>query len=137
MPFFFFFSFWTGFWTDCLKLFSKHFMINYQKSLDTLKRLSLKRVPQVVIRHTCGTWHALYTVTSIHSIQNSTTNSQKLGNKLASGWQKFRVDEEFHPAKSRACGYYLKRSLEPKFILFELSLIMFLNSKKIIEFQSS
>ena len=97
-------------------------MINYQKSLDTLKSLSVKSVPQVVIRDACGTWHALYTVTSIHSIQNSTTNSQKLGNKLASGWQKFRVDEEFHPAKSRACGYYVKRSLEPKFILFDYNI---------------
>ena len=28
------------------------------------------------------------------------------------------VDEEFHPVKSGACGYYLKRSLEPKFITF-------------------
>ena len=27
------------------------------------------------------------------------------------------VDEEFHPAKSGVCGYYVKRSLKPKFIL--------------------
>ena len=29
------------------------------------------------------------------------------------------VDEEFHPGKSGACGYYLKRSLEPKCMLFD------------------
>ena len=53
-------------------------------SLDTLKSLSIKSVPQVVIRDAYGTWHWLNTVTSIHSIQKSTRNSQKLGNKLAS-----------------------------------------------------
>ena len=31
--FFFFFSLLTGFWTDCLKLFSKRFIINYQESV--------------------------------------------------------------------------------------------------------
>ena len=31
--FFFIFSLSTGFWTDCLKLFSKRFMINYQGSV--------------------------------------------------------------------------------------------------------
>ena len=31
LPFFsFFLSLLTGFWTDCLKVFSKHFIINYQ-----------------------------------------------------------------------------------------------------------
>ena len=28
------------------------------------------------------------------------------------------VDEEFHPVKSGACGYYVKSSLEPKSTLF-------------------
>ena len=71
LPFFFFFfsffSFSTGFWTDCLKRFSKHFIINYQGTvgprsdsfLDTLKGLSVKSVPQVVIRDSCATWHKI------------------------------------------------------------------------------
>ena len=29
-----------------------------------------------------------------------------------------KVDEEFHPLKSGSCGYYVKRSVESKFILF-------------------
>ena len=33
LPFFFFFSFTTGFWTDCLKCFSKRFIKNYQGSV--------------------------------------------------------------------------------------------------------
>ena len=47
----------------------------------------MKIVPQVVIHNACGTWHGLWTVTSIHSIQKSTRISQELGNKLVSGWQ--------------------------------------------------
>ena len=31
------------------------------------------------------------------------------------------VDEEFHAVKSRFCGYYVKKSLEPQFILFKLN----------------
>ena len=96
--FFFHFSFSSLFWTDGQKLFSELFIISYQgnkwprsdSSLDTLKSLSVKIVDQVVIRDECGTWHSLCTVTSIHSIQKNTRNSQKLGNKLASGWQKIQ-----------------------------------------------
>ena len=57
-------------------------------ALDTLKSLSIKIVAQVVICEACCTWYCLCTVTSIHSIQKSTQNSQKLRNKLANGWQK-------------------------------------------------
>ena len=51
-------------------------------SLDTLKGLSRNIVLEVVIRDKCGTWYGLGAVTNIHSIQKSTRNSQKLGNKL-------------------------------------------------------
>ena len=53
-------------------------------SLDTSRNISRKIVPQIVIRDKCGTWHMLWTVTSIHSIQKNLRNSQKIGNKLAS-----------------------------------------------------
>ena len=81
--FFFFFSFATGFWADCLKLFNKRFMINYQRrvwprsdsflghSKKSFLERSLKSDPQVVIRDVCGTWHVLNTETSIHSIQKA------------------------------------------------------------------
>ena len=59
-------------------------------SLDTVKNISAKIVPQVVIPDACGTWHGSLTVTSMHSIQKSTRNSQKLENKLASSWQKIQ-----------------------------------------------
>ena len=35
------------------------------------------------------------------------------------GSKQTTVDEEFHPAKSGACGYYLIKSQESKFILFD------------------
>ena len=50
--------------------------------------MSVKIVPHIVIRNVCDTWYGLFTVTSIYNIQKSTRNSQKLGNKLASTWQK-------------------------------------------------
>ena len=86
------------FWTSCQKLFSQRFNISYQESvwprsdsfLGHTKIISVKIVPEVVTRDACGTWHGLYTVTSIHSIQKSTRNNQKLGNKLASRWQKIQ-----------------------------------------------
>ena len=91
LPFFFFVSFSTGFWTHCLKLFRKRFRISIKKacdqdlihSLDKLKGLSVKNVPQVVTRDACGTWHGLCSITSIHSIQGSTRNSQKLRNQVS------------------------------------------------------
>ena len=87
---------------DCLKLFSKCFMINYQESmwprsdwfLGNTKKSFVKKVPEVSICHGCGTWHVWYTVTCIHSIQKSTRNSRKLGNKLASGWQKIKGSKQ-------------------------------------------
>ena len=42
----------------------------------------MKIVLQVNIRYACGTWKGFCAVTSIHSIQESTRNSQKLGHKL-------------------------------------------------------
>ena len=45
-------------------------------SLETPKHISVKIVPQVVIRVACGTWHGLCTVTSINSIQKTTRNCQ-------------------------------------------------------------
>ena len=48
-------------------------------SLDKLKNISVKNLPQVVIRDACGTWHGLCTVTSIHSMQKAQqiiTNSE-------------------------------------------------------------
>ena len=94
MPFFFFFSFSTGFWTDCLKLFTKRFMTNYQETLwsrsDSFlghtKTSFRKKWSEVVIRDASGIWYGLYMVTSIHNIQKSTRTNQKLGNKLASQW---------------------------------------------------
>ena len=49
--------------------------------LNTLRSLSVQIVAKVVIRDSCDTWHGLCAVTSIHSIQQSTRDSQKLGNK--------------------------------------------------------
>ena len=60
-------------------------------NLDKLKSLSVKIAAQVVIRDACGTWHSLCTVTSI---QKSTRNSQKLRDKLASGWQKIHRSKQ-------------------------------------------
>ena len=51
---------------------------------DTLKGLFIKVAPQVAIHDACGTWHGLWTIKSIHSIQKSTRISQELGNELAS-----------------------------------------------------
>ena len=59
-------------------------------SLDTPKNISVKCVLEVHIYDACGTWHGLCTVTNIHSIQKSIRNSQKLGKKLASRWQKIQ-----------------------------------------------
>ena len=70
-------------------------------SLDTLKTLSIKSVPEVVIRGVCGTWHCLNMVTSIHSIQKSTRNSQKLGNKLANEQNARRSNAVFSRKKTR------------------------------------
>ena len=57
-------------------------------SSDTPKNISLNIVPEVVLSDAFGTWHSLCTVTSIHSIQKTTRNSQKLWNKLTSRWLK-------------------------------------------------
>ena len=56
--------------------------------LGHTKKMSVKIVPHIVIRNVCDTWYGLFTVTSIYNIQKSTRNSQKLGNKLTSTWQK-------------------------------------------------
>ena len=45
-------------------------------SFDTSKNISVKTVPVVVIFDACGTLRILCTVTSIHSIQKRTRNSQ-------------------------------------------------------------
>ena len=76
---------------------AKHFLANILRlislkacdkylthSLDTPKYISVKIVTKVVIYDACGTWYSLFTVTSIHSIQKNTRNSQKFWNKLAS-----------------------------------------------------
>ena len=39
-------------------------------------------------------WHGLLTVTNVHTIQKTTRNSQKLGNKLASRWQKIQGSKQ-------------------------------------------
>ena len=86
-----FFSFFPSchfFWTDCWKLFSQYFKISYQGNvwprsgsfLGHIKKYFRKNCCQVAIRDSCGTWHGLCTVTSIHSIQKSTRNCQKIGN---------------------------------------------------------
>ena len=43
----------------------------------TPKNISIRIACQVVILDACGTWHALYMVTSIHSFHKSTRSSQK------------------------------------------------------------
>ena len=53
-------------------------------SLNTLKSLFVKSVPEVAICNACGTWHALNTVTSIHSIQKA--QQAETQNNLASQW---------------------------------------------------
>ena len=94
--FFLFFPSRQFFWTDYQKLFSQRFIKSYQESVRSTSGLipwthySVKVVSQVVVYDACGTLHGLCTVTCFHSIQKSTTNSQKLGNKLSSGWQKIQ-----------------------------------------------
>ena len=63
-------------------------------SLNTPKSIFVKITPKVTIHDVCGTWQDLCMVTSIHSIQKSTRNNQKLGNKLASRWQKIQVSKK-------------------------------------------
>ena len=101
--FFFFFSFLVTFSGRTAKSYlvnvlsqaiKKAYDQDLPHSLDTLKSLSIKVIPKVVICDACGTWHGLYTVTSIHSIQQRTRNSQKVGNKLASGWQKIKGSKQ-------------------------------------------
>ena len=86
-----FFSFFPScnfFWTGCRKLFSQCFKISYQGNvwprsgsfLGHIKKYFRKNCFQVAICDSCGTWHGLCTVTSIHSIQKSTRNCQKIGN---------------------------------------------------------
>ena len=79
---------------------------NLTHSLDTPKIISIKIVPEVVTRDACGTWHGLCTVTSIHSIQKSTRNNQKLGNKLAGRWQKIQGSNR------EKSSWYVKKSEE-------------------------
>ena len=75
-------------------------------SLDTLKSLSLKIVPQIVIRDTCGTWQGTCRVTSIHSIQESIRNSEKLGNKLAVSQTIYSVnDRRFNGQKRKKSSW--------------------------------
>ena len=52
--------------------------------MDTPKSIPINIASQVVICGVFGTWHGLFTVTTIQSIQKSTRNSQKIGHKLAS-----------------------------------------------------
>ena len=78
--FYFFFSFSSLFLDELPKDFSKRFNISYLERMrprsdsilkvkDTVKSISVKIVPQVVIRDPCGTWHELCTITNIYSIQ--------------------------------------------------------------------
>ena len=77
---------------DCQNFFSKFLRLATAEacaqdpahSLDTPKNISVKIVPQVLICDPCGTWHGLFMVTSIHSIEKSTRKNQKFGNQLAS-----------------------------------------------------
>ena len=96
-------------------------------SLDTARNISVKNVPQVVIRDVCGTWYGLFTVSSFHSIQKSTRNSQKLGNTLASR----QVDDSRFKVQNR-----VKKS-EEKEKMFKrrnwLVLHMWSNIKTVVE----
>ena len=88
-----FFPFRPFFWIDCQSLWTNILGLVIRKlcdqdlahSLDISKIISIKTDSQFVIHDACGTWHGFCTVTSIHSIQKSTRNSQKLGNKLVDG----------------------------------------------------
>ena len=54
------------------------------------KNVITKILLWLVIRDVCGTWHALFTATSIFNIRKSTSHSQKLGKKLTITWQIFK-----------------------------------------------
>ena len=82
LVFLFFFLVTFSGWTT--KNYQKARDENLTHSLDTLKNIPIKIFPQVVVCDVYGTWHGLCTVTNIHSVQKSTRNSQKLGNKLSS-----------------------------------------------------
>ena len=104
---FLFFPFRHFFWKDCRYLFSKRFIMSYQKSVwprsDSFlghikifpKKLFLKL--QVVIRDACGTWHSLRTVTNIHSIQKNTRNSparNSEGHLVSECWLKIQSSKQ-------------------------------------------
>ena len=65
--------------------------------LDAPKDISINIVSEVVICEVCGIWYSLFTVTNIQSIQKSTRNSQKLGNKLASWGPVYFIWSKFWP----------------------------------------
>ena len=81
------------FWTDCRKFFRGGFKTSYWGSvwprsnllLGHTKNISVNIFLKVYIRDACGTWHGLFTITSIHSILKNTRNSQKSRNAL---WNK-------------------------------------------------
>ena len=90
--FFFFFSSLTGFWRDCLKLFSKSFIINFQGSVwpssdsflgHTKKPFCNKCSSSSYSRRV---WHMTRLKRGNQHSRHpkSTRNSQKLGNKLVS-----------------------------------------------------
>ena len=89
-PFFFFFSSYTGFWTDCLKFFSKSFIINFQGSVwpssDSFLGHTKKFLCNKCSSSSCSqrVWHMTRLKHGNQHSQHpkSTRNSQNLGNKL-------------------------------------------------------
>ena len=97
--FFFLFSFLTGFWTDCLKLFSKRFMINYQGSVWPRSDSFLGHTKKSFCKKcssSCYSWRVWHTTRLKHGNQHSQhpkkhKKQPETRNKLASQWMTSRV----------------------------------------------
>ena len=88
-----------------------------------LNRIKIKSKPifaSVLLLSTEHLFSAEVALSRASQINRQKNTLEHLNYKAApNGCFKKTVDEEFHPAKSGACGYYLKRIPEPKFMLFD------------------
>ena len=91
----FFLSFPVSFSGNILRLVIKEACHqDLAHSVDTARNISVKFVLQVFLGDTCSTRHGVFKITTIHNIQESTRNTQKLENKLASRLQKIQTSKQ-------------------------------------------
>ena len=90
------FSAWTAkkFLSNVLRLVIKESCdLDLAHSLDTPKKNSVRIVPEVVICNTCGTWHSLFIVASIHSTQKAQEIPKQVNHWLRVKTGRNRVDK--------------------------------------------